>query len=349
MQKIINYKKTCILILFLLLLFIFSLNTYAITNLSITSKKISRPFLDGQSLEYKWVIKNVGLNNISSFSLIFEIENCKTKEALINLTCVINSLKVNKTTSCKSPKIHVVDAGIHRLFIYPKNKESIIINGRSLNQRNWIDDNFRVYTPTELFAIIGVIITFLILWNQFLKGGNITLSHPKYYSLINDHKNKILKFKLPLIFQNDGAKSSSVSYLMVVLKNGRERIVLKWNNLSNGNKVSQFIVRPRDHIEKIITFVSEYNKVFDLGKWNIEIISYKDGYDIRMHLLSFDSNLKITKRNIDFDFWQDIYNDEKKMSMFSKIIFWGQDRFPKGYVKLIAGIFHGFQRFFGKR
>jgi len=347
-HKIMEYK---VLLVIVLISIVFSGPQViaAIDELSIETDIISRPWIEGQVLQYNWKIKNVGMETNSYTKLIFEVQNAKTQDSLINLTYGIPELPVNGTINFTTTRTQIPEGGILNLFIYPEEPTLIKINGLNTYYRQWIIDSFRVYTITEITFFLSVLVAFFILWNQFLKGGELVISHPRYYSLLYDNRRHKLKLKLPLIFQNEGAKSVSVSYLMIILKKGRERIVLKWERFSNRSIASQFIVPARGHVEKTIWFVSDYYKRFQKGKWHIKILSHQDGLEMKLELLNFNSTLTITRNNKDFDFWEEEYKAEKKISLSMRIAYWIAYRLPKGYFRLGIKVSRGFLRLIGKR
>ncbi|MBI2498753.1 hypothetical protein HYV88_00755 [Candidatus Woesearchaeota archaeon] len=112
----------------------------------------------------------------------------------------------------------------------------------------------------------------------------------------------------------------------------------------------QFSIPPRTSFSKRLEFILKLPKPFQGGDYDIKLIAWIDGLEIRETLLQFKSHLNITKGLTLFKYWEKQYESELKINTLTRCLSYFNDKLSPMIIKSFTKkVIYFFLRLFNRR
>ncbi len=311
-------------------------------NVGISLQKSFFILYDGSSFLYTVQIYNPNLYPIENLDLQFELRHADTGRFFFE-NKHINSLSSHQLINYTFGPYQLNKIGLYNLFINGKsNNVYIKIKGETDVTLTKIRDTFRVYpfSFSGIIAILAIIISGLSYYNNHLKVGEIIVGTPRFLKV---HKplDSALIITIPLVFENTGAYSKSISNLGLILEKEDKKYFLELYNeyekflwygeeeeISNGitmdknlKPATQFTIPAKSSITKILMFGTLGSKNFQELEYNTKLICWGDSIDDKHVLLEFKNTIKRDGVVHTLNIWEKAYEDESKIHPLKKFYY----------------------------
>lgn len=328
---------------------------YSELSLDIDAKiKPSSHIYQGWGIYFDFRINNTNDVPLDNVEINYKLQDTETNSFFINKNFKISRLDANEEGHYwTNTKIQMPKGGLYNLLITAKSDSNDIkING--VNDPSLIFDTIKVWELNDVFILISIILGVLYtinIYKNHLSLGEVVVSHPRFYRLTKAINSDSFLLYLPLVFENTGNITRAISNLAIVLRDNKnnkkylfslenemksfdytnKKIVVDFKNKKLGDiktdiefkespsPAPQFIVNPKSSTTKYLLFSGKDYRDFKGGKFDVEVIGWLDGNEYKETLLSFETELKISRAFLLLDYWEKKYAEEKKPEFRMKV------------------------------
>jgi hypothetical protein len=224
-----------------------------------------------QYMSMSFLFRNNGINYNISDRLMKDYERFSKIDKYYNFYNIINLDKVN-TIKLNKIKLILPNNNLIQLDLYEKNK--IIDNLDNINKINKLNINNNLYCNIEANYCFHGIISYNVIYNQYLNLLNDLKTIIKFNKEdldFLDEKSKYILIKSTIFIKGNEIEVDLLDNIPIILINNNDKVDYIYNELLKNNKLSKL-----KKYSNIIDIIPKRAKCLLNNKYNIEIFDLYD-------------------------------------------------------------------------